>query len=121
MVAALIGEVLGRRERDTRGDDALDGGVIGEVQEQHGALERAVLLKVLLEEVRGLHVDTHGGKHDGKLVAAGSGLGGVAGLGRLPALAAVDQACLPADLCRNVVMGQTCAINKVGLFRRPPC
>ena len=110
MKATLIGKVLGGRQRDTRRDDALDGGVIGQIEEQHGPLQRAVLLKVLLEEVRSLHGDSHGGKNNGKLVASPSGSLGVAmaSLGCLPALAAVDQAGLAADLGGNVIVGETC-------------
>ena len=34
-------------ERDAGRDDALDGGVVGQVEEQHGALQAAVLLEIL--------------------------------------------------------------------------
>ncbi len=34
-------------ECNTGGDDALNGGIIGQVEEQHSALQRAILLKVL--------------------------------------------------------------------------
>ena len=60
-------------ERDARRDDALNGGVVGQVEEEHGAVHGSVLLKVLLEEVRRLHVDTHGRKHNGKLVGLALG------------------------------------------------
>ena len=53
---------------EARGDDALDGGVVGEVEEERHALHGARLLKVLLEEPRRLHVHTHGRKHDGEVV-----------------------------------------------------
>ena len=118
--AALVREVLGCRQRDTRRDDALDGGVVGEVEEQHGPLQRAVLLKVLLEEVRRFHVDSHGGKHNGELVAGGTSLGSmcVACLGGLAALASVNQACLSADLCRDIIVGKTCSEEETAIFQR---
>lgn len=52
---ALVGEVLGGGEGETGGDDALNGGVVGEVEEQGSALhgsrlgrraKRAVLDKI---------------------------------------------------------------------------
>lgn len=43
----------GSGERDAGRDDALDGGVVGQVEEQHRALQAAILLKVLLGEGRG--------------------------------------------------------------------
>ena len=102
----------GGRERDAGRDDALDRRVVGEVEEQHGALEAAVLLKVLLEKVRGLHVDAHGGEDDRELVRLGAaisaGLDGVAvhvdevavGVGVL------HEAGLAADLRGDVVVRQ---------------
>lgn len=68
MHATLIGQVLGSGEGDSWRDDALDGGVVGEVEEEHCAAKGAVLLKVPLEEVRSLHVDTHCAENDRKLV-----------------------------------------------------
>ena len=65
---ALVGQVLGRREREARRDDALDGRVVGEVHEQARARHGPTLLKVLLEEPGGLHVHAHGPKHHGKVV-----------------------------------------------------
>ena len=47
MLAALVGQVFGGSEGDAGGDDALDGGVIGQVQEQHCLVHGSVLLKVL--------------------------------------------------------------------------
>ena len=40
MQPALEGEVLGDRQRGTRREQPLHRGVVGEVQEEHGALER---------------------------------------------------------------------------------
>lgn len=44
---ALVGEILCSGEGDAWGDDALDGGVIRQVQEQHRLVHGAVLLEVL--------------------------------------------------------------------------
>ena len=43
-------------------------GVVGEVEEEHDVLHGAVLLEVLLEESRRLHVHTHRSEHDGEVV-----------------------------------------------------
>lgn len=68
MLLALIGQEFGRRQRKTRCDNSFDGRVVGQVQEQTYVLHGAVLFEVLLEETRRFHVDTHSGKHDGKVV-----------------------------------------------------
>lgn len=44
MLLALVGEELCSGEGEARRDDALDGGVVGEVQEQADVLHRPVLL-----------------------------------------------------------------------------
>jgi hypothetical protein len=106
----LVGVVLGRCERQTRRNDALDavrrfnrealGGtrgharwVVGQVEEEGDSVERAVLLKVLSEEARRLHVDTHGGKDDGKVVVM-IVVNALTGLG--------DETRLPTDLRGNL-------------------
>jgi hypothetical protein len=48
----LVGEVLGGGEGEAGGDDALDGGVVGEVEEEAHVLHGAVLLEVLREGER---------------------------------------------------------------------
>jgi hypothetical protein len=55
-------------------------------------LHGAVLLKVLLEEAGSLHVDTHGGEHDGEVVF----------MAVVHALVLLDQAGLTADLSGNL-------------------
>mmetsp|Transcript_38125 Transcript_38125/g.96425 ORF Transcript_38125/g.96425 Transcript_38125/m.96425 type:complete len:371 (-) Transcript_38125:560-1672(-) len=109
VVPAVVRQVLGGGERNAGRDDALNGGVVGQVQEQHGALQGAVLLEVLLEEVRSLHVHTHGSEHNGELVALALSLGTVTVLGGLARQGAVHQAGLTANLGGNVVVGQTCS------------
>jgi hypothetical protein len=44
VLVLLVGHVLGHGERDARRDNALDGGVVGKVQEHGEPLERAVFL-----------------------------------------------------------------------------
>jgi hypothetical protein len=88
VLLALVGEELGCGQRQAGRDDALDGRIVGQVQEQahvlHGTvfleskligqilsmmiLHCRIYLKILFEESGGFHVDTHGGKHDGKVV-----------------------------------------------------
>ena len=110
MEAALVGQVLGSRERDTWRDNALNRGVIGKVEEKHGSFQRAVLLEILLEKVSCFHVNSHGGEHYGELVTGGTALCSVrmASLRGLSTLASVNQAGLSANLCRNVIVGKTC-------------
>jgi hypothetical protein len=64
----LVGVVFGRGEGQAGRDDALDRRVVGVVEEERDTVERAVLLKVGLEEARGLQVDAHGGEDDGEVV-----------------------------------------------------
>lgn len=50
MQVALVGEVLGGGEGQTRRDDALDRRVVGEVEEQRRPLHGTALLEVVPEE-----------------------------------------------------------------------
>ncbi|KAI0564002.1 hypothetical protein FGB62_31g125 [Gracilaria domingensis] len=93
--AALVREVLGGGEGEARRDDTFDGGVVGQVEEERDLAHGAVLLKVLPEEARGLHVDSHGGEHDGKV-----GVLAVAVLGVL------DEPGLATDLGGDLVVRQ---------------
>ena len=47
MVATIICQVLRSCQCNAGCDDTFNGGVIGQVEEQHGALKAAILLKVL--------------------------------------------------------------------------
>eukprot|EP00050_Salpingoeca_kvevrii_P005899 m.286285 g.286285 ORF g.286285 m.286285 type:complete len:410 (+) comp11542_c0_seq1:188-1417(+) len=98
VLLALVREVLGRRERQTRRNDTLDGRVVGKVEEERDTLHGAVLLEVLLEKAGRLHVDTHGSEHNGKRL--------VAGVTRAVA-AVLDKAGLTANLGSNLVVGKT--------------
>uniref|UniRef100_A0A2M4D215 Putative secreted protein n=1 Tax=Anopheles darlingi TaxID=43151 RepID=A0A2M4D215_ANODA len=68
VLLALIGQELGGRQRQTGRNDTLDGRIVGQVQEQAHVLHGTVLFEVLLEESGRLHVHTHSGEHDGKVV-----------------------------------------------------
>lgn len=65
---ALISQKLGSGQGETWGNNSLDGGIVGQVQEQAHVLHRAVLFEILLEEPGGLHVDTHSCEYDGEVV-----------------------------------------------------
>lgn len=68
MHLALVGHELGSCEGQPRGDNPLNGGIVGKIEEETDVLHASVLLEVLLEEPGGLHVHSHGGEHDSKVV-----------------------------------------------------
>lgn len=68
VLLALVGEELSGRKGQTRGDDSLNGRVVGQVEEEAHVLHGAILLEVLLEEASCLHVDSHGGEYNGEVV-----------------------------------------------------
>mmetsp|Transcript_22306 Transcript_22306/g.53512 ORF Transcript_22306/g.53512 Transcript_22306/m.53512 type:complete len:283 (+) Transcript_22306:600-1448(+) len=98
VLVALVREVLRDGQRETRGDDPLDRGIVGKVKEEAHVLHRAVLLEILLEKARRLHVDTHGREHDGEV-----------GLARRlhVLLLLLHETGLPADLGGDFVVGKT--------------
>jgi hypothetical protein len=55
----LISIILGRGKSQTRGNDSLDGRVVGEIQEERDSVQRSVLFEIRFEESRRFHVDTH--------------------------------------------------------------
>mmetsp|Transcript_30746 Transcript_30746/g.82329 ORF Transcript_30746/g.82329 Transcript_30746/m.82329 type:complete len:468 (-) Transcript_30746:264-1667(-) len=96
VLLARVREVLGRGEGKPGRHDALDGGVVRQVHEQHDVLHGAVLLEVALEEGGGLPVHAHGPEHDAEVL-----------LGVVAHVLALDQGGLPAHLCRDLVVRQT--------------
>mmetsp|Transcript_38540 Transcript_38540/g.97013 ORF Transcript_38540/g.97013 Transcript_38540/m.97013 type:complete len:354 (-) Transcript_38540:194-1255(-) len=68
VLLGLIGKVFGRGESKTWRDDALNGGIVGQVQEESHTLQRAVLLEILLEETSSLRVHTHRSENNRKVV-----------------------------------------------------
>lgn len=65
---ALVRQELGSGKSKTGRNDSLDGGIVGQVQEEAHVLHGTVLLEVLLEETGCLHVHTHSGEHDGEVI-----------------------------------------------------
>ena len=61
------GQVLRGGEGAAGGEDPLDDGVGGQVEEHDHPLEGPGLLKVPPEELGGVVLDAHGGEHDGEL------------------------------------------------------
>ena len=104
-----VGKVLGGGECKTGCDNTLDGGVIGEVEEEAHVLHGAVLLEILLEKPGRLLVDTHGRKHNDEVAAARvllvrqshEQVAAVRGLLHV----VLDEICLSADLGGDLVVG----------------
>ncbi len=92
---ALVGEVLGGGEGEAGRDDALDGGVVGQVQKERGALHGPALLEVVAEEAGRLHVHAHGAEHDGEVL-----------LVPVHRVLLLHQRRLPGDLRRHLVVRQ---------------
>merc|ERR1719379_1172728 len=63
-----VREVLSRRQGKARRHDTLDSRIVRQVQVQHDVLHGPVLLEVVAEEARGLHVHAHGAEDNGEVV-----------------------------------------------------
>ena len=68
MHLTLVGHKLCSCQSQPRRDNPFNGGIVGKIQEEANVLHTSILLKVLLEEPRSLHVYSHGGEHDGEVV-----------------------------------------------------
>ena len=68
VLLTLIGQEFGRGQSQARRDDPLNGGIVGQVEEETDVLHGTVLFEVLLEESSGLHVDSHSGENDGEVI-----------------------------------------------------
>mmetsp|Transcript_12047 Transcript_12047/g.33351 ORF Transcript_12047/g.33351 Transcript_12047/m.33351 type:complete len:393 (-) Transcript_12047:710-1888(-) len=68
VLAALVREVLCRGQGNSRGDNPLNRRIVRQVEEKDDLLQRAVLLEILLEEGRRLHVHSHGSEDDGEVL-----------------------------------------------------
>ena len=64
----LVGQELCSCECQPRGDDSLNGRIVGQVEEETDVFHGSVLFEILLEEPGSLHVDSHGRKDDGEVV-----------------------------------------------------
>eukprot|EP01084_Bolivina_argentea_P071534 130022_1 len=92
VLTAIVGQVLGGGQGQTGGHDTLNGGIVGQVQEEHGLLHGTVLLELATEETGSLLVDTHSGEDDAEIL--------------LLALL-LDQTGLAHNLGGDLVMGET--------------
>ena len=109
MLFQLVRKVFCCRQRETRRNDTLDPNcaydisvckrkkcvhsrrIIGQVHEQRDSIQTTILLKVLLEEPRRLHVDTHGAEDNVKVVL-------VTVVNGFRVARSVDETCLTTDL-----------------------
>lgn len=134
----LVRVVFGSGEGETRRDDTFDAEdashismtladftdvgiphsrrVIGQVKEEGDTVKRAILLEVLLEEARSLHVHTHSSKHDAEVVL-------VIIVHALASTRALDQTSLTTNLGCNLKTRKTqCQANGVAresfMYRR---
>ncbi len=97
--------LLGGSECESRGDNPLDSGIVGEVHEEHNILHRAVLLEISPEETRDLHIDSHSGEHDSEVLA-----------GVIEGVLSGDERRLPANLSTDLIMGKTVSREKRDLL-----
>mmetsp|Transcript_21553 Transcript_21553/g.38515 ORF Transcript_21553/g.38515 Transcript_21553/m.38515 type:complete len:353 (+) Transcript_21553:505-1563(+) len=109
VVATFVGEVLSSGEGNTRSNDTLNSGIIGEVQEKDRPLKRAVLLEILLEEMSSFHVHTHSGENNGELVITLL-------LKMRLVVRPLDKTCLTTNLRSDIVMGKTGSREKRNLL-----
>mmetsp|Transcript_27347 Transcript_27347/g.42466 ORF Transcript_27347/g.42466 Transcript_27347/m.42466 type:complete len:288 (+) Transcript_27347:964-1827(+) len=68
MQIPLVREVLSGSQSETRGNDTLNSGIIGQVQKESRTLHGTRFLEIRAEETSSLHVDTHGSKDNGKVL-----------------------------------------------------
>jgi hypothetical protein len=107
----LISKVLGGGQSQSGCDDTFNPAVRCDLQiclrwirsqidKESTVGDTATFLKVLLEETSSLHVDTHGGEHDGEVVL-------VAIMNTLGSPRPSDETGLTTDLGSNFVVGKT--------------
>ena len=91
-----VGQVLGSGQGETRRDDSLNGGIVGQVHEEHDTVHGSVHLEIGLEETSSLHIDTHSGEHKGEVL-----------LRMIMHILMLDQGSLTTNLGTDGVMGET--------------
>merc|ERR1739836_335435 len=69
VLLASVGKVLCSGQGQSWSHNAFNCRVIRQVHEQHNIFHGSVFLKVVPEETSGLHVDTHGAKHDAEVLS----------------------------------------------------
>ena len=113
----LKGQILRSGQGHTGGGDTLHGGVVGQVGEQHGAVDGAGALELADEELRLLEGDADGGKDHGEvgLPVQHLGLAGdLGGQGRVgQAGAGEDGQLLAADQGVQSVDGRDARLDKL--------
>ena len=118
MHALLKGQVLRGGQGHTGGGDTLDGGVVGKVGEEHGAVDGAGALELADEELGLLEGDADGGEHHGEVggrVAQHLGLTGDLGrqVGVGQAGAGEDGQLLAADQGVQAVDGGNAGLDEL--------
>lgn len=68
MFLQLVRIVFCSGKCESRGNDALDGRVIGEIEEESDTVQRTVFFEIRLKEPCGFHIHAHGRKDDGEVV-----------------------------------------------------
>lgn len=63
-----VSQVLSGGQGETRSDDSLNSGIVGQVHEQDDTVHGTVHLEVSLEETSSLHIDTHSGEDEGEVL-----------------------------------------------------
>mmetsp|Transcript_3470 Transcript_3470/g.7235 ORF Transcript_3470/g.7235 Transcript_3470/m.7235 type:complete len:264 (-) Transcript_3470:535-1326(-) len=92
----LVRQVLRRRQRQPRRDDALDGRVVSQVEEEGRALHGTALLEIGAEEPSRFHVHTHGPENDGEVL-----------LVRVNGIFEFDEGGLTGDLGSHLIVGKS--------------
>ncbi len=117
MHVQLERQVLGGGQGHARRRDALDGRVVGQVHEQHGALDGAGAAEVADEELGFLEGDAHGGEDDGELLVGPEHLAWraicAASCGMRQAGAGEDRQLLPADQRVQPVDGRDAGLDEL--------
>ncbi len=92
----FVGKVLSSCEGETGSDNALDGGIVCQVHEQHDTVHGAVDLEIGLEESSGLSVDSHCRENDGEVRVV-----------VIEHVLSFHQRCLPTDLSTDLIVRKT--------------
>ncbi|KAH3668808.1 hypothetical protein OGAPHI_002563 [Ogataea philodendri] len=97
VLLGLVSKVLGGGQGQSWSDDSFNGWVVGQIQEQRGSVQRSVFLEILLEETRGLQIDTHSSENNTEVLLVTV----------LDIFGWSDQTGLSTDLGSNLVVGKT--------------
>jgi len=112
------GEVLGAGQGEPRRRDALDGRLVGQVEEQDGPLERPGVAEVLDEEIRLFEGDAHGAEDDREFSLPGQDLGLPGDLGGDPRMGQAargeDRKLLAADERVHAVDRRNARLDELG-------